>query len=234
MEHAKPPTLPNQEPPPVPSVRTGNVFSKHPVWWLVLVILCLLFAVAFPNESSGREIFWAYVVGSVAGMFFVGFVFGGIAYVVSLFTRKRMTSQQFMSIFTFAIAMALGARVVVAIYEKKSPDNVQREQAQLLKNVELFESSVQYVPSPSHGEAYVYVNQIQGRVRNRSSKTVASLTVKISVFSADNTLIDTEAFTLRDLRLATGDVKSFSERIYIDQVPKGFSLAYSITSGEFK
>lgn len=247
IEPSVPSIVPEKDAPPplaVPAVKTGNVFRKHPIWWLTLLIACLVYAMMFPGKVSARDILWAHVLGSVLGMFGVAFVLTGVAHVISILTRKRMTSQQFMSTFSVAILIVMVAHLVNIVHENTTPektsseweksfDEIQKERDQALRSIELFETSVETKPAPTHGEDYVYVSRIHGRIRNRSTKTLSTLTLKISILNADKALIDTKSITLPLLAIAPGDVQSFSQETYIDRVPKTFAWRYSITAGEF-
>jgi hypothetical protein len=64
---------------------------------------------------------------------------------------------------------------------------------EVLANSEIFDSQLLYQPD---GQGGIYITKMDGRIRNKSTKTVSSLTLKISIYGSDKTLIDTKTVTL--------------------------------------
>lgn len=138
--HAEPPAPPA---PPAPQRttkrQTGNVFSKHKIWFLVLLVVCLFFCAAFPSKTISSEILWASVIGRVAGMFIGAFLLAGFVWLVSLLTRSGTTSVQFMCVFTVAISLFIASQVFLFVYDKKSGSVSQLSTQQAIKKPDVSE-----------------------------------------------------------------------------------------------
>jgi len=296
---------PTPQPPAAP--KAGNIFSKHKVWWLVLVIICLIFSLAFPGNVSNPEFFWASVIGNCVGKFLVAFLLAGFVWLLSLLGRSKTTSAQFMSCFTVALVIATVSQLFVESYRNEAGNGLQQQVQQeqelgnthtppgnqlvqqyrqynpqdnrpddditlefavrypdkfqqfpdavadyrritnsvegqymlarqeVLNNCEIFDSHLYSTPD---GQGGIYASKIDGRIRNKSTKTISMLTLKISIYGADKSLIDTKGVMLGVTpnlleELAPGDVKSFDAEVYIPRVPAGFTWSYSITDATF-
>ena len=138
-----------------------------------------------------------------------------------------------MSTFTGAVALAIVARIVVATVatnEKRAIEQavaqMEREEEQLLRSLKVLDASLE---SNQHLSG---TYNLKGRIYNQSTNLVSRVFLKISIFNPQENLNDTKFVRLVNLHLAPGDVKSFSESIDIDRVPKGFSWTYSISYAE--
>ena len=108
-------------------------------------------------------------------------------------------------------------------YQKLLQEKKRTIQAKLLP-------SLHYKDSGFQGDGMVYINEIKGRIRNASPKTLSSLKFKISVSISDGMLLDTKPVTLSQISIAPGDVQSFSESLYIERIPKTFKWSYHLHS----
>ena len=191
---------------------------------------------------------WITMKTRIALLFSVVFLFGALVLAADapkqkLSLNKLMTKEEQR---TTGVSR-LSARELAALEEWLTPrleisdresdreleQRLDRIRSVVRSSVKVFDTSLRFEPSPRFGEGYVCTSEIQGRIRNQGTNTLSYLFLKISVFSPDKALIDTEQVAIRKLYLAPGDVKSFSENVYIDRVPVGFSWTYSITFGGF-
>ena len=107
---------------------------------------------------------------------------------------------------------------------------------EVLNGCEIFDA---HLFSKKDGHGGIYASKMDGRIRNKSTKTISSVTLKISVLGTDKALIDTKTVRLGVSpnyleELAPGDVKSFDVEIYIPRVPEGFTWSCTITDIAFR
>lgn len=107
----------------MPPSNTGNVFSNHKAWNLVLFATSLGFVTIFLQKPSNGEALWAYGFGSAVAIFVTAIVLPGIPWLISVITRRKMTTVQFMFTFAIAIGLAMAPLTMALEYEKKTEGN---------------------------------------------------------------------------------------------------------------
>lgn len=81
-----------------------GLFRQYLDRWVILFIVSIVLSVVLAARSQ-PDVFVAYVVGAVIAMFVFSYLLAGIPWLVFLLIRKRLTSEQFMSVFTVAFAL---------------------------------------------------------------------------------------------------------------------------------
>lgn len=88
-----------------------DTFEKHKGRWVIFIIGSLLLAY---NPSSGSPNVFS-TLGQIVGVSLLCGLVAGIAYIVSVVIRKRLSDKQVWDIFFGAYATLAGVHVAVAI-----------------------------------------------------------------------------------------------------------------------
>jgi hypothetical protein len=76
-------------------------------------------------------------------------------------------------------------------------------------------------------------DKIEGKIRNNGSKTLSRLTLKILIYASDGGLVGEYPLTLYS-DIPPYEMKSFSENVKIERVPKGFKWNHQFVDGNFR